>query len=89
MTLRNLRNLPAVATAAGWVVPPTLGLCLHWASGPQGWSSPGSGVSGLGPPGPLDRAAVVTPDARSIPTPGAAQGFFKLEHTGVCFEFTC
>lgn len=59
-----------------------LALCLRCIR-PQGWSTLGSGLSGLGPPGPLDLATAVTPDSLSIPTPGAAQEFFQLEHTGV------
>lgn len=48
VTLRNPRNLLAVTTAVGWVVPTPLALSLLWASDPPRWAFLGSGLSDLG-----------------------------------------
>ena len=67
VTLRNLRNPPAVATVMGWVVPAPVTACI-------GHPGPGMVVpcSGLGPPTSLVLAAVVNLHSLIIPTPGEA-----------------
>lgn len=70
VTLRNPRNLLAVTTAVGWVVPTPLALSLLWASD----HPPSMGLPWFRPlrPWPVDLVADVISDSWFTHSPGEA-----------------